>query len=130
MGIARFRLLVVAAVAVVAVLAALRGAGQLGGAAEAEISPAQTAALAAQVGPGDVVVYTTEDCLYCKLAREWLEQHSVAYTECDINASAACAKAYRAYGARGTPFLVVRGQQMREGFQPDVFLNILRQRRT
>jgi glutaredoxin len=106
------------------------GMGGLRGLLDEEATPAQTAALAAQAGPGDVTLYTAEGCLYCDLARDWLGQHSFAYTECNISVSPACARAFNAYGARGTPFLVVRGEQMREGFQPGVFLKILRQRPT
>jgi glutaredoxin len=116
-------------VAAVAAFLALGGAGQLRGLMDEEVTPAQVAALAGQVGPGEVMLYTADGCLYCDLAKVWLEQRAFAYTECNMNASSACAKAFHAYGARGTPFLVVRGEQMREGFQPAVFLTILRRRR-
>ncbi|KQV82326.1 hypothetical protein ASD15_09795 [Massilia sp. Root351] len=127
------------ALAALAALAAgaavsLGGAGelraQLRSLLEDEATPAQTAALAAQVRPGDVMLYTADGCLYCNLAKDWLEQRSFAYTECNISVSSACARAFQAYGARGTPFLLVRGAPMREGFQPGVFLKLLRQQPT
>lgn len=104
------------------------GIGRMLGQVEEDASPAQIAALAARVRPGEVTLYTADGGLYCKLATEWLTQRRFAYTECNISASGACARAFKAYGARGTPFLVVRGEQMREGFQPGVFLKILNQR--
>lgn len=113
----------------VAAFLALSGAGQLRGLLDEDMTPAQVAALAAQVGPGEVTLYTADGCLYCNLAKEWLNQRGFAYTECNMSASSACAKGFHAYSARGTPFLVVRGEQMREGFQPEVFQNILRRRR-
>lgn len=116
------------ALAALAAFLSLGGAGQLRGLMDEQLTPAQEAALAAQVRPGEVVLYTADGCLYCDLAREWLDQRGFAYTECNIGTSGVCAKAYKAYGARGTPFLVVRGRQMREGFQAEVFLKILRQR--
>lgn len=109
-------------------LAAAMAVAALRGQADREASSERVAALAAQVKPGEVTMYVADGCLYCNLATEWLNQRSFTYTECNISSSDACARAFKAYGARGTPFLVVRGAQMREGFQPGVFLKILSQR--
>ncbi|CAN7344249.1 glutaredoxin family protein [Pseudoduganella sp. LjRoot289] len=119
-----FKLLIV--VALIAFVS-FGGIGKMRGLADGEVSSGQIAALATQVKPGEVVVYTINDCLYCKLAKEWLDQHKVAYTECNISVDSACSEAFNGYGAHGTPFLVVRGQQMHEGFQTGVFLKLLRQ---
>lgn len=118
----------VAAALAVCVVAVAIAAALLRGAPDEEPTPAQVAALAAQVRPGEVTMYVADGCLYCDLASKWLVQRSFVYTACNISSSAACARAFKAHGARGTPFLVVRGEQMREGFQPGLFLKILRQR--
>jgi glutaredoxin len=118
----------VLAAALLAAIIAAAGAGKLRGMLEDDESPAQLAALAAQVRPGEVVLYTTSDCLYCNIAKEWLRQRHFPYSECDMSVSQACVREYEAYGARGTPFLVVCGEQMREGFQAAVFVKILKHR--
>lgn len=82
--------------------------------------------LAASVKPGDVVIYTTTSCPYCAQAKGWLNQNGFAYTECDTEADAACASAFRSLGGVGVPHLVVRGAQMKDGFDSDQFVSLLR----
>lgn len=105
----------------------LGGFGKMRKLVDGDVSSEQIAALASQVRAGEVVVYTINECLYCDLAKRWLDQHKVAYTECNMSVDKGCSTAFNSYGANGTPFLVVRGQQMRNGFQTEVFLKLLQQ---
>ena len=57
----------------------------------------------------DVVLYATRWCGYCAKARSYLQTAGVAFTEVDIEASAAGLAAYRALGGRGVPLLQIRG---------------------
>jgi glutaredoxin len=67
--------------------------------------------------PGDIVMLSSETCVFCGEARRWFQAHGVAFSECDIERDAACAAAYRALQAPGTPVLVVRGRRI-VGFDP------------
>jgi glutaredoxin len=70
---------------------------------------ARVAALAA---PGDIRVISSEDCAICAVARAWLRENKVAFSECLIERDAACRADHEAMRATGTPVLVVRGQPM------------------
>jgi glutaredoxin len=73
--------------------------------------------VASQARPGDIVMVSSVTCPYCKQAREWFTEHKVVFGECFIETEPACAAAYNALQAPGTPVLVVRGQRQR-GFDP------------
>jgi len=118
-----------------AVLAALAWGGRSGLQAWRAASPVITAqptvdelhALAATVRPGEVVMYTTTECVYCAQAKSWLSGYGFPFTECNMTLSASCEREFLSYGAKGTPFLLVRGQQMHNGFDSDEFLQLLRE---
>ncbi len=67
--------------------------------------------LAAVARPGDIVMLSSEQCVYCTIARRWFEKHRVSFSECFIERDTACADAYQAQGAPGTPTLLVRGER-------------------
>jgi glutaredoxin len=80
------------------------------------------ASLAAAVQPGDIVMYSTTSCTYCAQAGAWMERNGFAFTECDMNKESHCENEFLAYGGTGTPYLVVRGHHMKDGFNSDEFL--------
>lgn len=90
----------------------------------------ELAALAATVRADEVTMYSTTECTYCVQAKDWLKAYGFAFTECNMSTTPHCEAEFRALGATGTPFLVVRGQHMKEGFDSDAFLAILRQSRS
>ena len=67
--------------------------------------------VASQARSGDIVMVSSIVCPYCKQAREWFTEHKVTFSECFIETEAACAAAYNALQAPGTPVLVVRGRR-------------------
>jgi len=83
------------------------------------------ARLAAGTGQGDVVMYTTTTCPYCKQAAAWMTQNGFAFTECNVETHAACDQAFKSYGGNGVPYLVVKGHHMKNGFDSDEFLRAL-----
>lgn len=97
-------------VAVLAGAAALQG---IGGWSRARLG----ARVAAAARPGDIRMIGSVDCVYCAAARTWFERHRVPFDECLIERDPACAAAYRALLAPGTPVLVVRGRRLL-GFDP------------
>ncbi len=86
-------------------------------------------ALAETVGPGDVVMYSTTECVYCTHAKNWLNHHGFAFTECNMSNEYRCETEFRQLGGNGTPFLVIhRGDKtyrMRRGFNSEEFLALL-----
>jgi len=47
---------------------------------------------------GGVVMYCTPWCPDCRLARAWLKEHNIAYTEVDISTNLTAARQVRAWG--------------------------------
>lgn len=89
-------------------------------------SEAELRMLAAKVRADEVVMYSTSECGYCARAKAWLHQYGFAFTECNMSNDASCESAFRGYGAVGTPYLIVRGHHMKDGFDSDEFLAALR----
>lgn len=73
--------------------------------------------IAATARPGDIRMISSLTCPFCASARAWMSKHRVSFEECFIERDEACAEAYRAAGARGTPTLWVKGQ-VQLGFSP------------
>jgi glutaredoxin len=73
--------------------------------------------VAALAAPGDIRMLSSQDCAACQLARQWLLQHGVAFSECTVERDSDCLAAQQASGAAGTPVLVVRGKAQL-GFTP------------
>lgn len=81
-------------------------------------------AVAALARPGDIRMISSESCAICQLARQWLLQHRVPFSECLIERDAACRSAFEATGAPGTPVFQVRGEQML-GFRAEALKDLL-----
>jgi glutaredoxin len=82
--------------------------------------------MAASAKAGDIMMLSSVDCPYCKEARAWFKAHGVAFGECFIERDPACAAAYQALHAPGTPTLLVRGQRQ-VGFSAERVVQALRQ---
>ncbi len=74
---------------------------------------------------GDVVLYATSWCGYCRKTRELFDDHGVAYTEFDIETSAEGLRQYEALNGRGVPLLNVRGTII-HGYDEDGILDALK----
>lgn len=90
------------------------------------MSTADLTALAATVDPEEVVVYTTSQCPYAAQTKAWLKRYGFAFTECNMSVDSRCESEFMSYGGDGTPYLVVRGHHMRDGFDSDEFLAALK----
>jgi glutaredoxin len=78
----------------------------------------------AATGSGDVVLYATSWCGYCRKARELLTEQGVSYQEFDIEESAEGLARYEALGGNGVPVLDVRGTVI-HGYDEDEILAAL-----
>jgi mycoredoxin len=88
----------------------------------ARIFPPKSSPLAQQ---GEVVLYATAWCGYCKATRDLLAREGVKYTEFDIENSAEGAKLYRALGGRGVPVLEI-GNEVIRGYSEQRILAALK----
>jgi glutaredoxin len=66
--------------------------------------------VAAQAGAGDIHMLSSDHCVQCDLARRWMLEHGVAFSECSIERDARCRQLFEATRAPGTPVVLVRGQ--------------------
>lgn len=82
--------------------------------------------LAANARSGDIMMLSSVTCPYCEQARAYFKDHQIAFGECFIERDEACAAAYRALQAPGTPMLVVKGERQ-VGFSAERVAQRLRQ---
>jgi glutaredoxin len=73
--------------------------------------------VAAAAAPGDIRMLSSDTCALCVVARGWLNEHEVPFTECSIERDAACLQLFEATRSPGTPVMLVRGQPQ-VGFSP------------
>lgn len=83
-------------------------------------------AFAATVKADDVLMYSTTECPNCGEAKAWLHRYGFPFTECNMSLSPQCEQEFRALGADGTPYLIVRGRHMKNGFDSDEFIDDLK----
>lgn len=70
------------------------------------------AQVAANAGPDDIHMIASATCAYCAAARAWFDENHVPFSACEIEHDAACAAAYDALLAPGTPVMLVRGRRL------------------
>lgn len=70
--------------------------------------------------PGEVVLYATPNCGYCKQARAHMQSRNIAYLEKDILSNAQAESEWRALGGRGVP-LTIMGSHKLMGFSAASF---------
>lgn len=90
----------------------------------------QKAALGRQVAElaraGDIHMLSSDSCAICVVARGWLTENKVPFTECSIERDTACRDTFDATRAPGTPVMLVRGQPQ-VGFDAQRVLQRLQQ---
>lgn len=70
-----------------------------------------------------VVMYSTDWCGYCKQARRYFAQQSIAFTEYDIEKNSRAKAQYAKLGATGVPIILL-GQKRMNGFSVKGFRKI------
>lgn len=65
--------------------------------------------------PGEIVIYTTPTCGYCKQALAHLNSHNIPYLQKDVSSNAQAKSEWSALGGRGVP-LIILGKQKLTGF--------------
>lgn len=82
--------------------------------------------LVALAKPGDITMFSTTDCSVCASSKSWLNEHKVAYTECQTDVVDACAQRFAAIGGVGVPTMQVKGR-VQTGFSPPWIAEVLAQ---
>ncbi len=57
--------------------------------------------------PPEIIMYSTQDCGYCILAKAFFKKHKLPFTEYDIERSEKHMKMFYLLGGRGTPLLII-----------------------
>jgi glutaredoxin-like protein NrdH len=70
------------------------------------------------------VIYTGDNCPYCRQLKQYLQQHGVRFQERNIERSRPAALEYQRLRLRGVPVLVV-GKSVIPGFQPGRIAKLL-----
>ena len=69
----------------------------------------------------NVIIYTTDTCHFCHLAKDYFKEHNIAYTEYNVGTDLEKRKEMvQLTGQLGVPVIRV-GEQIGVGFHPDAF---------
>ena len=60
----------------------------------------------------DVVVYTSNTCPYCTLAKNYLEEKGIQYTEKNVQTDKVARQELMSMGHMGVPVLVIDGEEI------------------
>ncbi len=60
---------------------------------------------------GNLVMFSTKVCGYCKKARAYFKSNNIRYHEIDINASSKNNKRFKKEGGRGVPYFVMNSRK-------------------
>ncbi|MDR7869658.1 MAG: glutaredoxin family protein [Tissierellaceae bacterium] len=66
----------------------------------------------------NVVVYTSNTCPYCTLAKNYLDERGVSYTEKNVQTDKTARQELMGMGHMGVPVLVIDGEEI-VGFDKD-----------
>ena len=58
----------------------------------------------------EVILYSTEQCGYCKKARELMDEKGIPYLDYDINRSTEAKNEWKSLGGKGVPVLVINNK--------------------
>jgi glutaredoxin len=75
-----------------------------------------------------VVMYSTENCRFCRQAKQYMAGKGMAYSEVDIDKDARGREEYKRLGGRGVPFFIAGGSTL-TGFSEGAFEQWLKSRR-
>lgn len=65
----------------------------------------------------DVTIYSTPTCPYCKLAKDWMQENSIAFTDIDVSENQEAAQQMvEKSGQMGVPVILV-GEEVIVGFE-------------
>lgn len=60
----------------------------------------------------NVIIYSSNSCGYCALAKEYLQEKGVSYEEKNISTDPAARKELMQKGYMGVPVIIVKGEEI------------------
>ncbi|MCW8909952.1 MAG: glutaredoxin family protein [Gammaproteobacteria bacterium] len=60
--------------------------------------------------PPQILMFGSQTCQYCTVARAFFKKHELPYTEKDIDTSEEARRIFDLMNGRGTPLLIINGQ--------------------
>lgn len=85
--------------------------------------------MAQMAEPGNIVMYSTDNCVYCTKAEAWLNEYKVPWQACDIEKDTDCGTHFQSRGGYATPSFQV-GNRWLVGFNAKDLLEALKALRT
>lgn len=77
------------------------------------------------LSPGNVVLYSTTWCGFCKKARNFFRKKGISFKEYDVEKTAKGRRDYARLGGGGVPIILV-GEKRLNGFSADRFMSVYR----
>ena len=74
---------------------------------------------------GEVILYTTQRCGYCRKAKAYLKRKNIRYKEYDVETSKKGRRDYKELNGRGVPIILVGDQRM-NGFSEGRMASMLK----
>jgi glutaredoxin len=68
---------------------------------------------------------SSDSCPYSREAKAWLRANGFPFTDCNLSTDPHCEAEFLSHGATGTPYLIVRGHHLKDGFDSDEFIAAL-----
>lgn len=65
--------------------------------------------------PPQIIMFGSQSCEYCKLARHFFDKHQLPYTENDIDISDKHRQTFDILGGKGTPLIIIN-KELIHGF--------------
>lgn len=74
----------------------------------------------------DVVVYSTDTCIFCTKVKDYLKSKNIDFTEKNLSSDAEAKKEFMKMGHMGVPVLLINGEEVVGFDQPkiDKLLNL------
>lgn len=73
----------------------------------------------------NVVVYTKNDCIQCKMTKRYLKEHQIGYEEKNINEHPEYVDYLKAQGFRSVPVVMAKESGPIIGFRPDALKTLV-----
>jgi len=63
-----------------------------------------------KANPPKIIMYGSQNCMYCHIAKQFFRKHNLPFTEYDIDASSKHREMFYILGGKGTPLLIVNNE--------------------
>ncbi len=77
------------------------------------------------IAKGKVILYTTQRCGYCKMAKQFLKKNKIKYSSYDVETSKKGKRDFKKLKGKGVPIILVGDQRM-TGFSEDRMVSMLK----